>query len=309
MSKKVTAAQKQQIMTNLLSTATGRQKLAASMVEPLRTLRDYQSVGRRAFVLDELPDGALPIYDMDPDISGYVVGEEGDSVQTVVKSNRILVPTFELAALPKVPFTQVKERRFDIVARVKKKAQNQIFRREDELIFGMMSKASAGNIQNPTVQVANKDFSMAVIADAFAQMERHGLRVDKIFLNALQYPVFRKAGRDYMDFETQRELLRTGFLGSVYGAQVFMSPEVPAGEIFLVSEPEYFGVAPVRLDLQIISADDPSARSFGWSIFQSIGFGIHNSLGIQSIKISQDSTSLVVPTGDGVGQSQVLATM
>jgi len=43
----------------------GRRRLAASMIQPLRRRRDYSTVGRKAFYVEQLPDGALPIYDKD----------------------------------------------------------------------------------------------------------------------------------------------------------------------------------------------------------------------------------------------------
>lgn len=287
MPKNVTAAQKHKMMTELLGSQQGRARIAASIQEPLRKLRDYQAVGRRAFFIDELPDGALPIYDTDVETPSYVVGEESDSVQQVVHVKRLLIPLFELASYPKIPFTQVKERRFDVIRRIKEKARLELFRKEDQIIFKTMATAAARNTINTAVTVTRANFTMDVVADAFARIERHGLRVDKVFMNPTDYTVFRKAGRDYIDFETQRELLRTGFMGNVYGAMVYQSMEVPAGTVFLVTEPEYFGVLPVRIDLTVIPADDPANRSFGWSIFQATGLGIHNpEFGLQSIVIS-----------------------
>jgi hypothetical protein len=284
--KKITASQKHALMTKLMGSRVGRKKIAAMVQEPLKKLRDYRAVGRKAFVIDELPDGALPIYDMDPETPGYVVGEEGDSVQTIVKSKRLNIPTFEMSSYPKVPFVHVKERRFDIVKRIKQKARDELFREEDRKIFAAMEVAGTNNTTNVLIEVVKTSFTMDDMADAFAPIERHGLRVDKVFLNAINYPVFRKAGRDYVDFETQRALLQTGFLGNLWGAQIFMSSEVPEDTLFLVTEPEYFGVIPVRLDLTVVPADDPGARAFGWSIFQAIGIGIHSELGLQQISLT-----------------------
>jgi hypothetical protein len=287
MSRKVTAAQKHQLMTKLLGTQGGRQRIAANIQEPLRKLRDYQAVGRRAFFVDELPDGTLPVYDMDVDTPAYVVGEEADSIQTVVKTKRLLVPLFELTSYPKVPFTQVKERRFDIIRRIKQKARDELFRREDQLIFAAFKKAGTANTKNAPATVAQASFDMGVMADQFAGIESRGLRVDKIFLNAKNFPVIRKAGRDYVDFETQREILRTGYLGALWGASLYMSPECQTDKIYFITEPEYFGVIPVRIDLTVIPADDPANRAFGWSIFENIGLGIHNGeFGMQQLSIA-----------------------
>jgi hypothetical protein len=289
--KRMTAAQKHRLMTKLLASKMGRRKIAASMQEPLRQIRDYVSVGRKAFFIDELPDGTLPIYDKDIETPAYVVGEEGNNIEKVVKGERILVPTFEMASNPEIPFTQVKERRFDIVRRVKEKVKTELFRREDQLIFAAMQAAGDANTDNPTVVVAAADWDgpsngLSVLADSFANVEAQSLRVDKIFINPSKIPVFRKAGRDYIDFETQRELLRTGFIGSLYGASLFVSVEVPTDRLFLVTEPEYFGVMPIRIDLTVLPADDPKGRLFGWSVFQALGIGIHNVKGLQQIKIT-----------------------
>lgn len=285
--KRVTAAQKHRLMTKLLATTRGRQRIAASMQEPLRRLRDFVSNGRKALFVDELPDGTLPIYDKDIDTPAYVVAEEADSISTVVKGERVLIPLFELASWPKVPFTQVKERRFDIVRRIKQKAKDELFRKEDNIIFTAFQTAGDANTTNTDIAEASADFDMTTIVEGFARVERHGLRVDKIYCNPNEYRVFRNAGRDYVDFETQRELLRTGYMGQVYGSQIFQNVEVPVGHMYLITEPEYLGVIPVRIDLTVIPADDPGNRAFGWSIFENLGVGLHNAdYGLQQISVT-----------------------
>lgn len=54
---------KERVISEYIKTAAGRQKLAASMIQPLRFRRDYTSVGRRAFLVEQLPDGAFHKYD------------------------------------------------------------------------------------------------------------------------------------------------------------------------------------------------------------------------------------------------------
>lgn len=288
--KVVSAQEKHRVMLKAMATAKGRSAIAANIQEPLRLLRDYQSVGRRAFMVDELPDGTIPAYDQDPDVPCYVVGEEADSVQTIVRAKRLQVPMFELAANPTVPFTQVKERRFDVVKRIKQKSKHEIFRKEDKLIFASMNVAADGNTaanKNPTIVVSRAQFNMATLATAFACIESRGLFVDKVFMNPNEFPVLRNAGRDYLDFETQRELLQTGLRGVLWGAQIILSMEVLKGDIFLTAEPEYFGILPVRTELTVIPADEPANRKFGWSVFQQIGVGIHNSYnGLQKVKVT-----------------------
>lgn len=59
-------------LSERLRTAEGRAALAREMVQPLRMQRDYTSIGRRTFLVEQLPEGALPTYDRSPDISAFV---------------------------------------------------------------------------------------------------------------------------------------------------------------------------------------------------------------------------------------------
>lgn len=100
-------AVKQRLIGEYIKTAAGRTKLAASMTQPLRTRRDYAAVGRKTFLVEQLPDGALPIYDKDPDVTAYVVGEEGQNILAVTKPRRVIFPLFEIASNPEIPLTQI----------------------------------------------------------------------------------------------------------------------------------------------------------------------------------------------------------
>ena len=66
-------------IAQLLATPEGRRILAESMIQPLRPPRDYTAVGRKMFLVEQLPPGALPIYG-DPNVTASVVGEEGKDI-------------------------------------------------------------------------------------------------------------------------------------------------------------------------------------------------------------------------------------
>lgn len=60
---------RQRIVSEYIQSPTGRTRLAASMVQPLRQRMDYSAIGRRTFLVEQLPEGALPIYDRDPEVT------------------------------------------------------------------------------------------------------------------------------------------------------------------------------------------------------------------------------------------------
>lgn len=286
------AATKQKLISRLIKTASGRQRLAASMIQPLRSRRDYASVGRKTFLVEQLPDGALPIYDKDPDVVAYVVGEEGENIQAVQKPRRVIIPLFEIAALPTIPLSQIKERRFDLIERAQQLGKSQIQAAEDERVFAILDSVATNGFDsipgtvNPDVQVV-APISQAVLADAFAEIEKHDLRVARIYMNARDYSDIRKFGREILDLESQATLLNTGLQSTLWGAQIIVSRLVPAGFVYLCTEPEMFGRIPVRTELTVLSADNPAGREIGFSMFENLGIGCHNPRGLVRMVVNR----------------------
>jgi HK97 family phage major capsid protein len=288
----VSNAVKQQIISEYIKTAAGRAKLAASMTQPLRLRRDYTAVGRKTFLVEELPDGALPIYDKDPEVTAYVVGEEGENIVAIQKPRRVIFPLFEIASNPEIPLTQIKERRFDLIERSQDLAKAQIQAAEDERVFAVLDSIAVSGFDtlpggtNPDVNVV-APISPSVLADAFAEVERHDLRVARIYMNAVDYADIRKFGRDILDIESQATLLKTGLQATLWGAQIITSRLVPAGYVYVCAEPENFGRFPVRTELTVLSADDPKARTIGFSCFQNVGIGAFNPRGLVRIVVTR----------------------
>ncbi len=283
---------KQQVISEYVKTAAGRAKLAASMIQPLRLRRDYTAVGRKTFLVEQLPDGALPIYDKDPEVTAFVVGEEGENIVAVQKPRRVIFPLFEVASNPEIPLTQIKERRFDLIERSQDLAKAQIQAAEDERVFAVLDSIAVSGFDtlpgqtNPDVAVV-APISPSVLADAFAEVERHDLRVARIYMNAIDYADIRKFGRDILDIESQATLLKTGLQATLWGAQIITSRLVPAGFVYVCAEPENFGRFPVRTELTVLSADDPKARTIGFSVFENVGIGAFNPRGLTRLVVTR----------------------
>ena len=282
---------KQQIIAEFMKTASGRAKLAASMTQPLRLRRDYTSVGRKTFLVEQLPDGALPIYDKDAGVTAYVVGEEGQNILAIQKPRRVIFPLFEISSNPEIPLTQVKERRFDLIERAQDLAKAEIQAEEDNRVFAVLDSVAANGFDN--IGASNADVLAGApvtpsdLADAFAEIERWDLRVARVFVNATDYTDIRKWGRDVLDIETQATLLKTGLMATLWGAQIIVSRRVPVGYMYVCAEPEFFGRIPVRTELTVLSADDPRNRTIGFSCFENIGIGCHNPLGLVRVQITR----------------------
>jgi hypothetical protein len=283
---------KEQIVDRYIGTSAGRKRLAASMVQPLRERRDYSSVGRKTFLVEQLPDGALPIYDKDPDVVAYVIGEEGESITAVAKPRRVIFPLFEIAALSNAPLTQIKERRYDLLKRMQDLGKAQVQAAEDDRVFSILDAIAVNGFDelpggtNPDIPVV-APISPAVLADAFAEIERHDLRVARVYMNATDYADIRKFGRDVLDIESQATLWKTGMMATGWNAQFIVSRLVPAGVVYVCCEPEHFGRIPVRTELTVISADNPEERTIGFSMFENLGIGAYNPRGLVRLIVAR----------------------
>lgn len=272
---------KEKLVDQFIGTSSGRKRIAASMVQPLRERRDYSSVGRKTFLVEQLPDGALPIYDKDPDVTAYVIGEEGQSITAVMKPRRVFFPLFEIAALPKAPLTQIKERRYDLLKRMQDLGKAQIQAAEDDRVFSIMDAIAVNGFDELAGQT-NADIpvvapiSPAILADAFAEVEGQDLRVARVYMHAQDYADIRKFGRDVLDIESQATLWKTGMMSTGWNAQFIVSRLVPKGVVYICAEPEHFGRIPVRTELTVLSADNPEERTIGFSMFENLGIGAYN---------------------------------
>jgi hypothetical protein len=278
-------ALKERLVDQHIGSGAGRKRIAASMVQPLRDRRDYSSVGRKTFLVEQIPDGAMPVYDKDPEVVAYVIGEEGESITAIAKPRRVIFPLFEIAALPKAPLTQVKERRYDLLKRMQDLGKAQIQAAEDDRVFSIMDAVAVNGFDslpggtNPDIPVV-APISPDILADAYAEIEGHDLRVARVFLNARDYADIRKFGRDVLDIESQATLWKTGMMATGWNAQFIVSRLVPAGVVYICCEPAQFGRIPVRTELTVLSADNSEDRTIGFSMFENLGIGAYNPRGL-----------------------------
>ncbi len=283
---------KEKVVSELIETQAGRRRLAASMIQPLRDRRDYTSVGRKTFLVEQIPDGASALYDKDPDVVAYVIGEEGETITSYSKPRRVQFPLFEIGALPKAPMTQVKERRYDLLKRMQDLGKAQIQAAEDDRVFSIMDAIAVNGFDNvpggtnPDIPIS-APISPAHLADAFAEIERHDLRVARVYMNAVDYADIRKFGRDVLDIESQATLWKTGMMATGWNAQFIVSRLVPPGVVYICCEPEHFGRIPVRTELTVLSADNTEERTIGFSMFENLGIGAFNPKGLVRLIVAR----------------------
>lgn len=128
------------LINKYLSSPAGRQKLAQSMAQPLRTRLDYSSIGRKALVIEQMPPASLAFYEKDVYKKPYkhrdiIINSKG-KIGKRYSGVRVQVPTFQVYANPTVKLSDIKMRRFDLISR----AKSEIMEQEDSAIFNALDQ-------------------------------------------------------------------------------------------------------------------------------------------------------------------------
>jgi hypothetical protein len=286
MDKKAVNAEREALIAQALDTPEGRVALAQAMVEPIRRALEYQAVGRKLLMVDELPQGAYARYEKDVRQTAHVISRRGAVPDMITEGEEILVPTFEIAANPTIRLSEVKARRFYIVDRAQIKAKEAIQKEEDLNIFNAV--ANGGDANNVVVSTGGT-LTLAALNQAFATIEQHDLTVGKIVMHALRYADVRNFGKTVYDEATQKEVLTTGLFGHLFTADIHVSSKCPTTTVFLLAPAEYVGAFPIRQDITVLPADDPKKLRLGWVIYEEVGIVIINSYAIAQVTVTAGS--------------------
>ena len=277
-----------------LMTQEGKIALGQAMANPIRRNLDYQGVGRKALVVDPLPQGALPVYDRDIDVGAVVISSNGTAPESRVFGDRVTIPEFEVVSNPTVRIAEVKRRRFNVIDRAQQKARQEIQAQEDKNVFAALdfatdaTKGGENSYQQLDDGTTTDELSKSGLLSLKREVDRWDLVTSKYFMHIneftdmLNWESAGAAGHSQVDPVTQRELLQTGLYGTIFGADIIVSKVVENRQVFAVADPEFVGVMPVRQDIEVMPADEPKQLKLGWVVSEIIGIGIVNPRGAAS---------------------------
>ena len=267
-----TDQEKEYVIASALEDEQGRVALAQAMVEPIKRALEYQAVGRKMIMVDELPQGALARYEKDLGSNAYVISRNGAVPDRFVESEELLVPTFEIGVNPTIRLSEIKARRFYIVDRAQMKAKEAIQKAEDTEILAAIDAAvpTKNNLAHAG------ELAVTTLNYLFALIEEHDLTVSKIIVHPRQYADIRGWGKEVYDEATRRDVLMSGLFGHLFTADIHVSHRVPEGKVYVLAPAEYVGAMPVRQDITVLPADKPEMLRLGWVIYEEIGVAIIN---------------------------------
>ena len=185
--------QRDEMIKQALMTQEGKIALGQAMATPIRRNLDYQGVGRKALVVDPLPQGALPVYDRDIDVAAVVVSSNGTAPESRVFGDRVTIPEFEIVSNPTVRIAEVKRRRFNVIDRAQQKARQEIQAQEDANVFSALEFAGQDSLggenekQDLESSTAPGILTKNGMLSLKRQIDRWDLVTSKYFLNINEF--------------------------------------------------------------------------------------------------------------------------
>ena len=286
--KKMTASERKAYVAGLLPTVAGRKVLAAQLNEPLKTLRDYEAVGRNLVMIDQLGQGELPVYDHDPKITAFVVAEDGSNINPVTKTKRVTVPLIEIKTAALAGLADIQTRRYSLLDRFEQLVKDRVIRKEDEIIFNAMSSIAQSANGNPVIAVPAANVSVDHLDEAVSVLEGENYEAKFISMNPVNKKILRRNQRNGNQQFTPAfndEAIKNK-VGDIFGCEVLASIKVPKDEILVSAEKEYVGVLATAIDLQVLSVEDTLNHRVGFSALSLQGILFHNAKAISKIKLT-----------------------
>jgi len=263
-------------------TQVGLQKLAQALASPVRKHLDYRGIGRRLFVTEPYVDPGPMYYDADiAEFDAVKIGRDGTSRMVVVRATRTIVPEFELAVRVKIPFAEVRTRKYKVVERAKERLKQSFAIREDLLIFSLVHEAAA--LSGQVVDLTG-DLTKEALAYCFWQIENRRIIPVNVLIPPAAAFCFRNWERDQIEETARIEIRRTGYLGVLWGANFLVSQLIKPFQVgeamkypaYVLGDPQFTGWYAIRADVEVIPADTPDLLLLGFVGYLQAGMILHN---------------------------------
>jgi hypothetical protein len=251
-------------------------RLTAQLQRPVRRALDYIGFARKAAIVHDVGQGEIPYYDLDPEVTAYVVAGDAAVPATRVESGRIFPKDERIMANVQISIEEAAKRSFNSMERSKDLAIQDIQRREDEKLLNAWWTAGHGT--NTPVNLP-ATLTLGAFESVAYSVDRNDLHTTRIYMNRAELRDIRTGMISQFDPVTQREVFNTGMLGTLFDYAIYVSPTiVPAGIIFATTEPDYLSYISIWFNTtaEIANRFPMGEPVYGFTFFEVLGFTVVN---------------------------------
>lgn len=263
----------------------GFKRLAYSLQVPLKIKLDYISVDRKIFLVDEMPKGDFPIYDLDiPEFGAVKLSALGSPVTFETKIKRTQFPTFVLGIDEPVKYEDQNVRRYPVFDRAKERVAIAMAIAEDDEAMRVLAATAT---VTPNAPLTGSSMTKNLLADAVGKITKNQLIASTVLMNPVEYSDLLKLGATDLDQVSLNAVVETGYFGGIFGMQLIVSTRCPAGHTYVLTTKDKLGRLPERKKVEVKVFDNVPLGQFDIYGWEQIGMGCHNPAGLQEVVITR----------------------
>ena len=263
----------------------GFKRLAYSLQVPLKIKLDYISVDRKILLVDEMPQGDFPIYDLDiPEFGAVKLSALGSPVTFETKIKRTQFPTFVIGIDEPVKYEDQNIRRYPVFDRAKERVAIALAIAEDDECMRVLAAAAA---VTPNAPLTGSAISKTLLADAVGRITTNQLIASTVLMNPIEYSDLLKFSSTDLDQVSLNAVVETGYFGGIFGMQLIVSTRCPKGHTYVLTTKDKLGRLPERKKVEVKVFDNVPLGQYDIYGWEQIGMGIHNVSGLVEIVITR----------------------
>lgn len=267
---------KEALLKQAMKSPAGLKKITSALSNPVRKKLDYVGISRKFVVTELWAEGMPLIFDRDvEEFTAVVIGKNGSTRYLEVEVERVELTPFEVVINPRVPYRELYSRLYQVVKRVKERIEQSMALREDLIFFSALEDASTAF--HPTTSVATY-LTKDALARSFTPLEKNRLVPQNILMTAYGIQGIRRWQYQDIDDTARMEIRKSGYLGSIWGAQMYISDQINMGTYYIMASPEFLAWMPFRKEAEVIPADSPENLTLGFLAYEYYGLLVHNVL-------------------------------
>lgn len=209
--------------------------------EKLQNRIDEDSLARKMFQVEDLPNNCLPLYNKLPKAAAFVMGEEGDRILMINSTTtKVITPFYDL---PRPQLLEQYPSDFSVADVAKS-----YIRSEEERAFALLQAAIT---QKPLLSddgIGYIDISTTkenAIYSAIKEIEGNDLPVSTIILHP------SKIDQWPFDLEVDTTLSLTTHKGTWDGYAVYAHPSANPSHVSVLAEKEFLGRIPIKTKVSL----------------------------------------------------------
>jgi len=281
-STSMASEERKKVLAAALSDPTGEgfAIVGQELLLPIKDIVDYEGWARKVYRVRPLGQGELFRIAKDVRSSAWVIGQDGQSIESRLYGKYIQPSEFKITSFPTVDIEEIYQMNYDVLDRAQDTARQEIELEEDKRGLALLDRA-ATTVNSLTMFAT---LNVAAFEATRYQVERHRLMVEKFLINRAELSDIVTTMAASVDPVTERELILAGYIGNILNAQIItaagtgVEEVVPAGSVYASTASEYLGEMGVRVELFSEPFNNFNQRrtTKGWAFMELLGFGIAN---------------------------------